>query len=334
MSHVFQEIPVTKAEVINCLIGEWYPKYKKHIPKCHVIRNLPRAFRDYILADGIQMPASYFAGDDEEGLSEKEKKELRLKRAERDPTTKFKDLHEEIERVIKGYGAAYPKLNWSAPRDAAWMLPNHQIKCISANDVYLLLNSSSYIVHDLTEALADCADVEDAKQAHEEIEYQLVLRKWFNVSPSGEFRCFVRDRQLVAISQRDPNYYDFLEGMRLAIEIRLVEFFEDNLKDSFPNKSFVFDVYCPKVEEKIWLIDINPFSRTTDALLFSWNEILNLKSLELRLVNRYSTAKFAAKEHSENHVPFDVVDAAGDTQKMIELMKAYQGQESSDSEDD
>lgn len=39
----------------------------------------------------------------------------------------------------------------------------------------------------------------------------LSLRKWFDIKPCYEFRCFVREGKLVAASQRDTsNFYEFL----------------------------------------------------------------------------------------------------------------------------
>ncbi len=55
----------------------------------------------------------------------------------------------------------------------------------------------------------------------------LVLRAFFNPLPSLEFRCFVKDRTLVAITQRDLNHYAFLNSLRGAIVARVQELFAD-----------------------------------------------------------------------------------------------------------
>ena len=46
-------------------------------------------------------------------------------------------------------GAVFPKLNWSSPKDAKWIMPGNTIKCQNVSDVYLLLNSSDHIGDDL-----------------------------------------------------------------------------------------------------------------------------------------------------------------------------------------
>ena len=51
-------------------------------------------------------------------------------------------------------------------------------------DIYLLLKSSDFILHDLK------------NQENAEQKYELVLRKWCNLHSSMEFRCFVYNNKL------------------------------------------------------------------------------------------------------------------------------------------
>ena len=53
-------------------------------------------------------------------------------------------------------GAILPKLNWSAPRDASWMGLANSLKCTTFSEVMLLLKSSEFIIHDLTQPYKDC----------------------------------------------------------------------------------------------------------------------------------------------------------------------------------
>lgn len=65
------------------------------------------------------------------------------------------------------------------------------------------------------------------------IQYNLVLRKWYDLQPSMEFRCFVKNQEIVGISQRDLNYYPFLKDIRQDVEQTIFEFFEDTIRDGF-----------------------------------------------------------------------------------------------------
>lgn len=40
----------------------------------------------------------------------------------------------------------------------------------------------------------------------------------------------------------------------------------------------VFDVYIERNPAKVWLVDFNPFTPTTDGLLFDWSELAECKS--------------------------------------------------------
>ena len=176
-----------------------------------------------------------------------------------------------------------PKLNWSAPKDATWIATTNSMECRTPNDVYLLLKSSDFVTHDLEQAFNGCLDEartpDERTKDLETVPYHLVLRKTIpSYITSLEFRCFVRNRKLLCICQRDLNHYSFLPPMIPTLLDLIQAFFDDKLKTTFPDPNFVFDVYVPQPKEKgrVWLIDINPWAIRTDPLLFSWMEILTL----------------------------------------------------------
>jgi len=156
----------------------------------------------------------------------------------------FPHLTQQIQTALTalGGGGCMPKLNWSAPKDAAWINMG-SLKCTKAGDVYLLLKSSDFVGFDLEKAWEDldltAADDDNdvsngdggggvggavgdemnnlsiTKAAHSTtdetklyaingandarppgFEYELVLRKWCNLHPSMEFRCFVYRHEL------------------------------------------------------------------------------------------------------------------------------------------
>lgn len=61
------------------------------------------------------------------------------------------------------------------------------------------------------------------------------MRKWYDLQPSMEFRCFVKNQEIIGITQRDVNYYPFLKGTRQDIEQSIYQFFEDVVRDGFEN---------------------------------------------------------------------------------------------------
>lgn len=193
-----------------------------------------------------------------------------------DISAPWSDVHEAIKDTIAELGGkVVPKLNWSAPKDATWINAN-TMECRTPGDIYLLLKSSDFITHDLEHAFDETISEQDDKTTAESIPYQLVLRKAFDMNPSVEFRCFVRNRRLLAICQRDMNHFDFLANMQDHLRIKIQEFFDVRLRDTFSDENFVFDVYVPNPYDRVWLVDINPWAPRTDPLLFSWMELLTM----------------------------------------------------------
>lgn len=217
------------------------------------------------------------------------------------PNQRFPELHQKIKDTITELGGEVaPKLNWSSPRDAAWISPHQNtVKCTSPNDIYLLLKSSNFITHDLDHAFdgtvttsATTPSSNGAAASGLGFQPVLVLRSFFTPHQALEFRCFVKQRSLVAIAQRDLNHYNFLQRLRPAITARAKDLFDSRLRFTFPDGNFVFDVYIPEVHSlddsddddddpgrklgKARLIDINPWAPRTDTLLFGWDELLAL----------------------------------------------------------
>ncbi|KAK8212666.1 D123-domain-containing protein [Phyllosticta capitalensis] len=278
--------PVTKQHILNCSYHSWHPRYRKITPKARLIP-LTAPFLSYLRADGIVLPDDDASpprdwSDDDSGIfSSTENPDAAEESEDEDPSAEWRDVHAQIKNTIEELGGkVVPKLNWSAPKDATWINAN-SMECRTPSDVYLLLKSSDFVTHDLEHAFDDTeeastADGADKAQADPEIPYHLVLRKHFLLNPSLEFRCFVRRRNIVAISQRDLNHFDFLFSLSDTFRSRITSFFNENLRDTFPDESFVFDVYIPPPHDKVWLVDINPWAQRTDPLLFSWLELLTM----------------------------------------------------------
>jgi hypothetical protein len=252
-------------------------------------------------------------------------------------------------------GKVVPKLNWSAPKDATFMSATNDMICSSANDIYLLLKSSDFITHDLHHPFDDT--VEDG--SNPVIPYHLILRKAFNLNPALEFRCFVRNRSLLAVSQREMNYFAFLFELRPNLVSKIQNFLHDHLLPNLSDESFVFDVYIPPTHNRVWLIDINPWAPRTDPLLFSWLEVLQIAGPEdglsgdraasedehifepeFRLVEKDDPEayQFTATKYSAHKLPKEVVDASttrdGGMRELMEGWKRALDKQVEEDEDD
>ncbi|KAG5513195.1 hypothetical protein PMAC_001565 [Pneumocystis sp. 'macacae'] len=282
-----EDFPRVSAEnVMNCSFSAWRTYCSAVTPNARVIRLLDKAFLYYLDQDGLILPpiVSKHNEDIENDVVSDSVQDSASDSSSLDNTSGdtpintsdcvalFRSLDQEIIRIIATLGGAvFPKLNWSAPKDAAWITLTRTLRCTTPSDIYLLLKSSDHIAHDLYHAFDDCCS--PGPPPH--FQHELVLKQWFNFHPSMEFRCFVKQRCLIGISQRDLKYYAFLESLRQTILSLSMELFNLYLKDKFPDENFIFDIYIPPSKTKAWLIDINLWHYKTSSLLFSWKELLD-----------------------------------------------------------
>jgi hypothetical protein len=251
-------------------------RYRASTLRSRIIPLTP-AFLSYLREDGIILPSetptfpppsTYNDNSTSTGWDED---------PDPDPSVEFSEIHQQIKDTIAELGGLVaPKLNWSAPKDATWIsIKKNSMECATPNDIYLLLKSSDFITHDLEHPFDSCSPL-DISTTPNDIPYVLVLRKWFKVNPSCEFRCFVRQRTLIGICQRDLNHFSFLFPLREQMRNTIQAYFSKALKTTFPDDNFVFDIYLPEPYDKVRLMDINPWAPHTDPLLFSWLELLTL----------------------------------------------------------
>ncbi|CAG8657519.1 20080_t:CDS:2 [Gigaspora rosea] len=283
--------PLTEQHILNCAFSSWYNTFRRVTLKSKIIKPLPEEFIEYLHADGVFLPDQNYLernhiefSDDEEEytgigtdlISEDDEQQL----------PSFPDLEQQIWQAIEEFdGAVFPKLNWSSPRDAAWMSATNTLKCNNPSDIFLLLKSSDFVAHDLDHAFEDCNYEEESLRRQRPDVFELVLRKWYDVAPSMEFRCFVRNEELVD----------------------------------------VFDAYVTRNRERVWLIDFNPFGPMTDSLLFTWEEILTATGSPIfRIITSQSQAhQSRSQPFVTNRFPREIFDFS-QGQTVVEFAERFQ----------
>ncbi|KAH8998686.1 D123-domain-containing protein [Lactarius akahatsu] len=311
---------LTLEDVTAFQFSNWYPIFSSLSIKSTVVP-LDDDFRSYLEADGIFVP---IGSEDVPPKSTLEDYDQHSDDEATSPSTQyaFPELDARIRTVIDEYGAVFPKLNFSSPKDAAWLLPSSSpLKCTSPADVYLLLKSSDFITHDLDAAsvFEGCVDGPGVPGGYR---LELVLRKWFAIDPSREMRAFVRDGVLVGISQRDTNYYEFLDEPETQRKIlsSFIAHWAAHVQPKWTGPaSYTFDVLLTRDLTRFHIVDFNPYAPRTDALLFSYAELAALSSAAaaattpptpvLRVVDSrgHPTATRNAPEHQHNMVPLEAL---------------------------
>lgn len=327
--------------------GQWYPIFRKHAPKSTVIdiRTVEPRFLDwlgadtFILPDGSgpsTLPRFSSANSTGSSLSHSDDEDEDEEAEEAEAVVRLSSLDAAIRAVVERYngGPVFAKLNWSAPLDASFMLAGNNLQCMHPEDVYLLLKSSEFVGRDLeqiSQTLHPSDTAADGGAALEvstadagvvgEIRPQLVLKKWFQLARSYEFRCFVRARTLLAISQRDMTFYDHLQDTHLQAQLRTAihTFWKTVVEGAteFPLRDYVLDVYVTKDLGRVWIIDFNAWLPRTDPLLYTFDELEQLHldppaQAELRVLEdkRLSSAGGTGATYSSNMVPTDLVQFA------------------------
>ena len=167
------------------------------------------------------------------------------------------------------------------------MAVGQTLRCSTPEQVYLLLKSSDRIAHDLSSSTLD--------PSPNGLHHVLALRKWYDLRPGREFRCFVFNNVLVAISQRDiSRRYDELLDEESSILTRIQAFYAGTIVNaaSFPLSNYTFDCYVPTAANAgIKLIDFNPIGGTTTALLFEWAEFESLLDCNSKSVSASAVEK-------------------------------------------
>ena len=148
----------------------------------------------------------------------------------------------KLQQAIRSLGGSVlVKLNWSAPKDAAW-INEGTLECQTAGDVYLMLKSSEFCASDvdlllLLQSQSSLPPQQHAPEPEQEetapvqpsttnnntnLPLQIVLRKFHHPwHASLEFRCFVQDHQIVALCQRsiDQCFAHLIQDQAPVLEV-------------------------------------------------------------------------------------------------------------------
>ena len=144
------------------------------------------------------------------------------------------------------------------------------LKVSSAETAFQFFTKSERIAQDMEVALA---------KRGEDFQMNVVIRRWTDIDIDMEFRGFYNNGKLTALSQY--NYivvFDRLleEGRKEKIQQQIVEFFDSEIKprlDAVGFKRYIVDfALTGENNDRIYVIELNPFLSSTDSALFSWKK--------------------------------------------------------------
>ncbi|XP_011502242.1 PREDICTED: cell division cycle protein 123 homolog [Ceratosolen solmsi marchali] len=263
-----ESVTIMKTESLQamCSFCQWYPLFSKNALEA-IVLPVPKNVCDYLEHDAFILPSeatskiTYSNSEWSDGSAVNELEE------DSDFQPTFPDFSRRVQEVIDKFEAVFIKSNWSAPTDSTWVTPTKTLKCTSLEDVYLLLKSSDRISQDLSFA-KNCNNKENF------IAPCLVLKRWQDVDPCTEFRCFIVNGELAGISQRDIfQYYRHIENEKYDIQKDIKSMFMEKVKDKYPANNYTFDVIRYK-KDKVKIVDFGLLNKSvTEGTLFTLQEL-------------------------------------------------------------
>jgi hypothetical protein len=225
---------------------------------------------------------------------------------EEDTPPSFPELESQIQSILQNY-SVFVKCNDTAPQDAAFF--NAQsLECRTVYDVFLLLKTSDF--------------VQFALQTYR-YPTVLALREYFSLNSMYEVRCFVRDLQVVCISQRDVGHsYGYLVEEWHNVMEKSTGFLERIVIPKLRELGLTdvaVDLYV--LERRVMVVDLNPMLEMTDGCLYSleeWRE--GVISVPLMRIVRPGQERRGTR-YSHNKVPKEMIDFANG-QNTIEFLES------------
>lgn len=175
----------------------------------------------------------------------------------------------------KNFKEMYQEFLLQEPEEAR-MTENSQIICLlKAAFRAMRLRSASQVMEMTMRSERIYQDMLLALEFKDTFHENFVVRLFVDIDVDMEFRGFVFNGSLVALSQ-----YNYLIcshpliDKKEELQEKIQEFYENTLKPKLESsnfvKDFIIDFAVGSQDEKLWVIEINPFLVTTDAALFSW----------------------------------------------------------------
>jgi hypothetical protein len=163
---------------------------------------------------------------------------------------------------------AFVRLGSRSGKDSAYAHNRGLRVTDAAAAVRMLTDDSRRIAYDLRLAL------------HHNYRPHLFVRRWMDIPAWAEFRCFMKSRRLVGITQydcRNLGHCPEIAAHAALIKSAIMEFFK-TLSAASHLDDVAFDVFVQVGEEnsgaraRVRLLELNPFFYKTDAVLFHWGD--------------------------------------------------------------
>ena len=173
--------------------------------------------------------------------------------------TTGKNVESAVRRISEAMrpfsGKRFVSTDFAAPTDSPRFLSSKRGSVVSAESAWFSLAGSARIRALAAKGLVQC----------------VCVRKFRIFDVPREFRLFIKDGELLAMSQRHlVRHFRRLEGRREEYWRVVQEFFRE-IRDILPVPSLAMDIYITS-NKRVLVMDLNPWGDPTDPLMFrDWN---------------------------------------------------------------
>lgn len=182
------------------------------------------------------------------------------------PTAPLQGLAQQLDAMIVGQQrASFVRLNSRSPKDSLYAMHHGLRVADGAQALAIIVEGSERCAADLRMALDHRRPV------------AIIVRRWLEFPEWAEFRCLMRKRRLVGVSQalhRQGRVFPEIARFQATIVRGIRDLMAEIIATSLIEDA-VFDLAIdPRAKAPIaWLLDVNPVSSLTDTALFSdWQD--------------------------------------------------------------
>ena len=163
------------------------------------------------------------------------------------------DILQDIEKAVNNQ-PFFAKFSTRSPKDFLTGLQNKIVAIKNIEDFALIFSEfgSMRILEDIEELYQD-----------KELKYKIHILPWIEIAPQSEWRCYVRNGKLIAISQ----YFYNIGFNNFAPNKNDIVAFASQYLSYLPIKDIVMDIVYGK-----GLLELNPYGKS-DPCLFTYAEL-------------------------------------------------------------
>jgi hypothetical protein len=208
-----------------------------------------------------------------------------------------KNIVEPLSAAISKFPqGAFVRLSTRSPKDAVdkvlkftTLLSKYIDNAQTLNDRYIGVKRCFFEVmkcNNATQALElisySARSISDIKRALEYTDNDLnfVVREFKEFNPLFEFRGFVKDKKLVAVTQYDKtSFHPAIAFGKDSIAQQIQTFYTTKIRDILPFGQCIIDFALSK--NNTYVVELNPYGTSTGCGLFDWEKDIRVLSGEL-----------------------------------------------------